>query len=180
MKNHGFKLGLEADKQNPEKFLLGNGAVFARGYIGVRTCDDDAFYENIISKELLTASVNYFMPMAYPDFNLAGIIYLTRIRTNFFYDFTRGTDNYVFISDINSLGKREVKMENHNYTETFRSFGLQLMTDFYVFRIPFMISSGIEASWRTPSDYPYVKLLLNFDIFGMNIGKKRLNNRGDV
>ena len=180
MKNHGLKLRLEADNQNPEKFVLGNRASFARGYIGTRTWDDEAFYENIISKELLTGSVDYFMPLAYPDFNLAGIIYLTRIRTDFFYDFTRGTNNYVFISDKNSLGKREVKMENHNYSETFRSFGVQVMTDFYVFRIPFMISSGIEASWRALGDYPYVKLLFNFDIFGMNIGKKRLNNRDAV
>jgi hypothetical protein len=180
MKNHGFKLRLEADKQNPGKFVLGNRASFARGYIGTRSWFDEAFYENIISKELLTGSVDYFMPLAYPDFNLAGIIYLTRIRSDFFYDFTRGTDNYVFISDINSLGKREVTMENHNYGETFRSFGVQLMTDFYVFRIPFMISSGIEASWRTLGSYPYVKLLLNFDIFGMNIGKKKFNNRDAV
>lgn len=180
MKNHGFNLRLEADKQNPEKFVLGNRASFARGYLGTRTWYDEAFYENIISKELLTGSADYFMPLAYPDFNLAGIIYLTRIRTDFFYDFTRAKDNYVFISDINPLGKREVKMENHNYSETFRSFGVQLMTDFYVFRIPFMISSGIEASWRALGDYPYFKLLFNFDIFGMNIGKKRLNNRGAV
>jgi hypothetical protein len=54
------------------------------------------------------------------------------------------------------------------------------MTDFYVFRIPFMISSGIEASWRALGDYPYVKLLLNIDVFGMNIGKKRFNKRGAV
>jgi hypothetical protein len=120
------------------------------------------------------------MPLAYPDFNLAGILYLTRIRTDFFYDFTRGTDNYVFVSDINSLGKRVVSTENHNYSETFKSFGVQLMTDFYVFRIPFMISSGIEASWRALGEYPYVKLLLNIDVFGMNIGKKRFNKRGAV
>jgi hypothetical protein len=180
MKNHGFKLRLETEKQNPEKFVLGNRVSFARGYIGARTWNDDKYYYNIISKELQFGSVDYFMPLAYPDFNLAGILYLTRIRTDFFYDFTRGTDNYVFVSDINSLGKRVISTENHNYSETFKSFGVQLMTDFYVFRIPFMISSGIEASWRALGEYPYVKLLLNIDVFGMNIGKKRFNNRGAV
>ena len=180
MKNHGFKLKLEAEKQNPEKFILGNRVSFARGFIGARTLNDKTFYDNIISEELQTGSVDYFMPLAYPDFNLSGILYLTRIRTDFFYDYTRGTNNYVFVSDINSLGIREVKTENHNYTETFRSFGVQLMADYYVFRIPFMISSGIEASWRALGDFPYVKLLFNIDIFGMNIGRKKLNNRGSI
>jgi hypothetical protein len=120
------------------------------------------------------------MPLAYPDFNLAGFLYMTRIRTDFFYDFTRGTNNYVFVSDINSLGIREVTMAKHDYTETFRSFGVQLMADYYVFRMPFMISSGIEASWRALGDYPYVRLIFNIDIFGMNIGKNRFSNRGSI
>jgi hypothetical protein len=180
MKNHGFKLKLEAEKQNPEKFVLGNRASFARGYIGIRTWYDETFYENIISQELQTGSFDYFMPLAYPDFNLAGFLYMTRIRTDFFYDFTRGTNNYVFVSDINSRGIREVTMAKHDYTETFRSFGVQLMADYYVFRMPFMISSGIEASWRTLGDYPYVRLIFNIDIFGMNIGKNRFSNRGAI
>jgi hypothetical protein len=120
------------------------------------------------------------MPLLYPDFNVDGLIYLTRIRTDFFYDITRGTDNYVFISDINSLGQREVKMEKHEYWETFSSFGVQLMTDFYLLRIPYMISSGIEVSWRSPGDYPYIRLLFNIDIYGMSIGKKRSGNRGII
>jgi hypothetical protein len=180
IKNHGFKLKLEAEKQNPEKFVIGNRASFARGYIGIRTCYDEPFYKNIISQELQTGSLDYFMPLAYPDFNLAGFLYMTRIRTDFFYDFTRGTNNYVFVSDINSLGIREVTMAKHDYTETFRSFGVQLMADYYVFRMPFMISSGIEASWRALGDYPYVRLIFNIDIFGMNIGKNRFSNRGSI
>jgi len=180
MKNHGVRFRLEAEKQNPEKFILGNRALFARGYIGTRTPYDEAYYKNIISKEFLTGSIDYFMPLLYPDFNVDGLIYLTRIRTDFFYDITRGTDNYVFTSDINSLGQREVTMENHEYRETFSSFGVQLMTDFYLLRIPYMISSGIEASWRSPGDYPYIKLLFNIDIYGMSIGKKRSGNRGII
>lgn len=180
IKNHGIKLKLEAEKQNPEKFVLGNRASFARGYIGIRSWFDKTFYKNIISQELQTGSLDYFMPLAYPDFSFAGILYMTRLRTDFFYDFTRGTNNYVFVSDINSQGIREVTMAKHDYTETFRSFGVQLMADYYVFRMPFMISSGIEASWREIGDYPYVRLIFNIDIYGMNIGKNRLGNRSSL
>ena len=45
------------------------------------------------------------------------------------------------------------------------------MADFYLFRIPFMISSGVEASWRAIGETPYLKMLFGVDIFGMNIGK---------
>jgi hypothetical protein len=33
---------------------------------------------------------NYHFPLLYPDFGLANIIYLMRIRANAFYDYTRG------------------------------------------------------------------------------------------
>jgi hypothetical protein len=45
------------------------------------------------------------------------------------------------------------------------------MADFYLFRIPFMISSGVETSWRAIGETPYLKMLFGVDIFGMNIGK---------
>jgi hypothetical protein len=43
-----------------------------------------------------------------------------------------------------------------------------------------MISSGIEASWRSFGDYPYVRLLFNIDIFGMSIGRNRIQNKSDL
>lgn len=156
MKNNGFKLRFEAEKQNPEKFILGNRTSFSRSY------------DNILSKEIQFGSVGYFMPLAYPDFNISSILYLTRIRTEFFYDITRGTGNYIF-----GTGAQGTTREYHDYSETFRSFGIQLMSDFYIFRIPFMITSGIEASWRSFGEYPYLKLLFNIDLYGMSIGRKR-------
>jgi hypothetical protein len=173
LKNNSIRLRLEAEKQNPEKFILGNRASFARGYIGARTFNDDAWFHNIISQELQTVSADYFMPLVYPDLNIPGILFLSRIRADMFFDYTRGFNNYVFISDINEQGVREIKMENHDYREVFSSFGVQLMADYYLFRIPFMISSGVETAWREPGGYPYIKLLFSVDLFGMNIGKRK-------
>jgi hypothetical protein len=171
LKNHGFRLRLEAEKQNPEKYLFYNRIAFARGYIGVRKPDLDEWYNNIISQELMTGSIDYFMPIAYPDFRLGGIMYMTRIRSELFYDRSIGKDSYIVISDLDDEGRRVLTMENHDYRETFESFGVQLMADFYLFRIPFMISSGVEASWRAIGETPYLKMLFGVDIFGMNIGK---------
>ncbi len=48
--------------------------------------------------------------------------------------------NYVF-----STGEKGSAMDYHDYSETFRSFGIQLLSDFYLFRIPFMITSGVTS-----------------------------------
>jgi hypothetical protein len=157
LKNNSLKVRLEAETQNQEKFILGNRTSFSRSY------------DNIISTKIQFGSVDYHMPLAYPDFNLSSILYLTRIRTGFFYDYTHGTGNYVF-----SSGEQTSPIDYHDYGETFRSFGIQLLSDFYLFRIPFMITAGLEASWRHLGEYPHLKLLFNIDLYGMSIGRKRI------
>ncbi len=155
--NHGLKIRMEYEKQNPEKFILGNRASFARSY------------DNIISKKVEFVSADYFMPLFYPDFNVASILYIKRIRADIFYDHTRGTGNYVF-----SVTDQGNSVNYHDYQESFKSFGVELLSDFFVLRVPFMISSGVQASWRSFRELPFLKLLLNIDVFGMNIGKSRL------
>jgi hypothetical protein len=103
------------------------------------------------------------MPLVYPDFNLASLIYLTRIRADLFYDRSEADGNYVIENG---------RMIYHDYAETFRSFGIQLMTDFYAFRTPFLISAGIEAAWRYLGELPYLKAVFNIDLFGMSIGQR--------
>ena len=155
-RNNGLKLRFEAEKQNPEKYVLANRADFPRSY------------DNIISKDLRFLSADYFLPVAYPDFNLASLLYITRIRTDFFYDFSRATGNYII--DESDGGST---LDYHDYTENFRSFGIELMSDFYVLRLPFLISGGIQAAWRNPGEIPYLKALFNINVFGMSIGGKR-------
>jgi hypothetical protein len=155
LKNNSLKVRLETETQNPEKFILGNRTSFSRSY------------DNIISEKIQFGSVDYHMPLAYPDFNLSSILYLTRIRTGFFYDYTHGIGNWVYgTGEINST------MDYHDYSETFTSFGIQLLSDFYLFRIPFMMTSGLEASWRNFGEYPHLKLVFNINLYGMSIGRK--------
>jgi hypothetical protein len=158
IKNNGLKIRLEAEKQNPEKFILDNRTSFSRSY------------DNILSKEVQFCSAEYFMPLFYPDFNISSLFYLTRVRTQFFYDATWGTGNYYMTSTHDGSAS-----EYHDSRELFKSFGLELMSDFYLLRMPFLVSAGVQAAWRNPSEIPYFKFLFNIDIFGMNIGKKRIS-----
>ena len=158
LRNNGFRLRLEAEKQNPEKFVLGNRTSFSRSY------------DNVISKEIQFYSADYFMPLFYPDINISSLLYMTRIRSQFFYDITLGTGNYIIAS-----GEQGNSTEYHDYRESFTSFGLELMSDFYIFRMPFMVSAGVQASWRNPGEIPYLKFLFNIDLFGMSIGHKKIS-----
>jgi hypothetical protein len=156
-RNNGFRIRAEAEKQNPEWFLLRNKISFSRGY------------EDIISKKAGFLSADYFMPLFYPDFNISSLLYLKRIRTNFFYDYTRGTGNY-------TLTQTETGWSwiYNDGTESFRSFGVQLLSDIFILRIPYMISAGAEATWHEPGTFPEIRFLLNIDIYGMNIGRGRM------
>jgi hypothetical protein len=154
LRNHSLKFRFEDEVQKPVKFILPNRASFPRGY------------HNIISQKLRLYSADYTLPLAYPDMNIPWVFYLKRIRGGFFYDYAEGTKNSYFLSN----GTRV----DHAYTETFRSFGGTLLADFYILRIPFMISAGVQSTWKNPNELPVLELLFNVDLFGMKIGQSRM------
>ncbi len=153
VKNHGLRLRYNTDHQNPEKLVLYNRAEWPRSY------------SNIISKELNSFSADYVFPLLYPDLNIPSFLYVKRLRGGLFYDYATGTDNIY----LQSSGNIYV-----NKTETFRSFGTELLADFFVLRIPFMISGGVEAAWRNVNEAPWFRLIFNIDIYGMMVGRYRM------
>jgi hypothetical protein len=58
-------------------------------------------------------------------------------------------------------------------TGTFKSYGIGLLSDFYLFRIPFMVSAGVQATWQKIGYMPKLEMLLSVDLFGMSIGKRK-------
>jgi hypothetical protein len=167
--NNSIKIRVEIEKQDPGKYLFGNRISFPRGYKTATLSLFGAGFNSIISKKISFYSVDYFLPLAYPDFNLSSLLYLKRIRTDLFFDYASGTGNYYYYSGSSGSNTSEF----HNYNENFRSFGFELMADFHLLRIPFMISGGVQASWKKISEKPSLGLLFNIDLFGMNIGKRR-------
>jgi hypothetical protein len=154
-RNHSIKLRFENEVQKPVNYILRNRASFPRSYI------------NIISQDLKFYSVDYTLPLLYPDLNIPGFYYLKRIRGGLFYDYAKGTKNSYYNPDTR-------KWTDHNNTESFKSFGVELLSDFYLLRIPFMISGGVQAAWKNLNSFPSFEMLLKVDIFGMKIGKNRL------
>jgi hypothetical protein len=156
--NNGIKFRIETEKQGESDNIMGNRISFPRGY------------RNIISKDLGFLSVDYVFPLLYPDLNISSLMYLKRIRCALFGDYANGTDN-IYLKDTNT---GPVYHYRHGYNETFRSYGFELMADFHVLRLPFMISGGVQTSWIDANQKPVFEILFNIELFGMAINREKL------
>jgi hypothetical protein len=60
------------------QYLFSNNFPFARGYSAVDF------------PQMWKLGVNYHLPLAYPDWGFGNIVYFYRVRSNLFYDYSRG------------------------------------------------------------------------------------------
>lgn len=154
--HNSVRIRIEREKQVPVKFLYGNRVSFPRGY------------KNIMSKKLELYSADYVLPLLYPDLSLSSILYLKRIRAGVFYDLGYGTSNSYFT--YTSGGVQRV---DHNYRETFSSAGFELLTDFHIMRIPYMVTAGVQTIWKRSANTPVFEFIFNIDLYGMTLGRSR-------
>jgi hypothetical protein len=154
LKNQSLRFRFETERQDFAKYLTGNRLSFPRGYT------------NIISQELKSFSTELASPLLYPDLSISSLLYITRIRTNLFFDYAAGTNNY-YLNEVNgilSVGS------NNTGTEYFSSYGFELLSDLHILRIPFPVTAGIQAGWKDSERSPSLKFIFSVDIYGMNIG----------
>jgi hypothetical protein len=157
--NNGIKLRYEKERQVPASgIFLGSRVSLPRGY------------NNIFPQDIQLVSADYFMPLIYPDFNIESLFYLKRIRTDLFYDYASGPGNAFYQSTAKGL----VPLFDNSDNVSFKSFGLELMADFHILRIPYMISGGVQTAWMNLNEKPSFKLLFNIDLYGFTIGRRRM------
>lgn len=154
-RNHGIRIRYETENQKFVKYVNSNKISYPRGY------------KDIISEKLDYFSVDYAAPLFYPDFNISSLLYLKRIRAGIFFDHARGTDNYYLVWQD---GTRVVDHFTEG-KESFSSFGMELLADFHVLRIPYPVSAGVQAAWKNLSESPSFEFIFNIDIYGMSIGR---------
>ena len=154
--NNGIKVRFEREKQVSDNFYMGNTVSLPRGYT------------NIFPKEINLFTIDYVMPLVYPDFNIASLLYLKRIRSGLFYDYASGPGN----SFYEYTDKGLVPLSNSPDVKSFKSFGIELLSDFHVLRIPYMISAGVQSAWKSFGEKPAVSLIFSIDLYGMSIGRR--------
>jgi hypothetical protein len=80
----------------------------------------------------------------------------------------------LFAAFYAGLRQMTCKIVDSSNIASFRSFGLELLADFHIFRIPYMISAGVQSAWKNLNEKPSLELLFNIDLYGMTIGRRQM------
>jgi hypothetical protein len=107
-------------------------------------------YASTISAEMQTFSADYALPLAYPDWAVEPVIYLKRIRADFFYDWSNGRDI--------------LEGPDKWYTGTYQSTGIELVTDFHAGRIIFPFSAGLRMGYLFNTDRVFTEFLFRIQM----------------
>ena len=155
--NNSLRLKYEIEERGDSKLAISNRISFPRGY------------NNIISRQLELFSADYYFPLAYPDINIASLLYVKRLRGSIFGDYAKGKFNVHYYNSRPGVISEDARTDS----EIFKSAGFEALADFHVFRLPFMLSSGAQVAWKDFSQQPAITVLLNIELFGMAINRNR-------
>ncbi|HUC83328.1 MAG TPA: hypothetical protein VMR70_20625 [Flavisolibacter sp.] len=92
IRNHSIVLAANIQKTDTANITFSNRFANSRGY-------NDFYFP-----KMWRLSGNYHMPLLYPDTGIPGILYFLRVRSNFFYDFTRVFDRRENFANQRSVG----------------------------------------------------------------------------
>jgi len=110
-KHHSFNFyGGYQKRFDNRLYYYGSRVNYPRGFSGQ------------FSEELSSFSLNYKLPLMYPDFSLTSLAYFKRFKANFFYDFARGS--------------------HASYHTNYQSTGIELFADMHILRFLAPIELG--------------------------------------
>ena len=83
------------------------------------------WYTSTYDDDLLSLSVNYKLPLWYPDVSFGSVIYLKRLKINLYYDWANG--------------------KNPGYINEYQSMGGELTADFHLLRFVAPLEMGVRS-----------------------------------
>ena len=100
------------------------------------------------SNETFTSiSLNYAMPLWYPDIALGPVLNIQRIKANFFYDYGSGKGNTYFYKP------NSTRVYVSNTDATYQSVGVETTFDFNVMRFLPKFELGFRSTYRVANEY---------------------------
>lgn len=142
LSNHSLMTSLSYQKQWYKEICFSNKIVFPRGY------DED------ISSEFKTISIDYLFPLFYPDLAIGSISYIKRLSLDLFFDFAEtatpmSINNTIFDSYDN-----------------LHSFGYEAHIDLHFFRTRFPFRFKFQQGWKGKDLELFYGFALTLDIYG--------------
>ncbi|MDB5262273.1 MAG: hypothetical protein JWQ14_1554 [Adhaeribacter sp.] len=134
-RHHSLQLTGNYQQEDTREYVFNSPMRFPRGY-GYRP--HDSFYGG---------SVQYRLPVWYPDIALGPFLYFQRLKSNIFYDYGRG--------------ERFDRQNQLNRNYTYQSVGLELTTDFNFMRLQgVLFESGVRVLYRPDTQKPSLELIV--------------------
>ncbi len=139
-----IKLSYGFENQNQKQYFEVNQLLPPRGY----------FWDGNAQK-INTYSIDYVMPLVYPDKAIFDVFYLKRIYSSFYFE--------------NSVYKVFNNFDNQYYNKYFTSFGIELYFDYNLFFFPidgypFFNNFGIRESYIPGTHSFYFELMTNVNL----------------
>jgi hypothetical protein len=98
-------------------------------------------------KTFFSLSVNYALPLWYPDIALGPVLNIQRVKANFFYDYGKGEGN-TFYYKANSN-----RVYVSDTGDVYQSVGVEATFDFNVMRFLPKFELGVRSVYRFANDY---------------------------
>lgn len=142
MKNHGIRLYSGVQKKNiTGSFGFSESIRYPRGWGKINTT------------EMYTLTADYKLPLFYPEWNLAGLVYIQRIKASFFADYAHLKGNVY----------KEGKVVGR-FDKQISSTGVELTGDVNFLRFYAPVNMGIRASYLPELQSVYTEFLFSIDL----------------
>ncbi|WP_372754425.1 hypothetical protein [Labilibaculum sp.] len=107
---------------------------------------------DIYGEDIYSSSIDYALPLFYPDWNLGPLVYCKRIRLDAFLDYAREEGRF---SSGDNL---------YNYEEDYTSFGAEINADLHVLRFSSPVDLGIRVGYEDQTGNLFANLLLSISL----------------
>ncbi|MGM0531212.1 MAG: TolB family protein, partial [Bacteroidota bacterium] len=141
IEDHGFKLRLGYQQQNPEAYLYTSYLQFPRGFGPATTW------------KLSSIKLDYLFPLFYPDWNIPSILYIKRIKADLFQDYA--VNQYQAVENNQRVWEKEALY----------SMGTEITSDFHLARFMFPFSAGVRYSYLPQLSDHRFELVFNVDFY---------------
>jgi hypothetical protein len=116
---------------------------------------------SVSNDELYSFKADYMLPIANPDFNIPGVMYLKRITANLFYDYSQTT-----------LKLQETETNNWIKSKRdFSSIGTEIRAELHPFRFVFPVKMGYRYAYIHDKSEHYHEVLFSMGLAGIVVGK---------
>ena len=122
--HHSLRMSGAWQKQEIKEYRFGTWLSFPRGY-----------YNHLPTEKLSIETIDYSLPICYPDWNWSFLVYLKRLTGNLFCDLAQ--NQYRYVENVT----KQVRWRH----EKLCSMGIDLLADVHLMQITFPINMGIRT-----------------------------------